>query len=69
MSYMKTHPVPKTMPKRERAELVLALERIRDIATMETAALDPEIKEITRLWRESWIIEPLERLIERYRGE
>lgn len=63
------------MPKRETEALISELKEIARVAKMETANFggmgggsDPTdfIRERTRLWRNSWIISPLEALIERY---
>lgn len=72
---MKQNTPPK-MPIRETRYLIDALSEIKRVATMETAdfyVFDPdrktknaELKERTRLWRESYIIRPLAELIERY---
>lgn len=70
------HPVPKSMPKKEMAWLLRELREIRRTATMENASFyvfdkdEPakmeQIRELTRSWRNSWLIGPLDRLIERY---
>lgn len=75
--YMNRHKKPpKTMPKKETEALLRELREIRQVATMETANFFPfvedseekmnELRALTRVWRQSWIIEPLDRLIERY---
>ena len=67
--------VPATMPKRETAMLVSLLKEIRETATMKTAnfyVFDPdsdqkmdELRKLTRVWRRSWLIAPLDDIIER----
>lgn len=59
--------------KKRLNRLIDKLKELRRISTMETANFDifnPQttifIKETTRLYRESWLIEPLDRLIEEF---
>lgn len=73
--YMRNHPTPK-MPVKETMALIRELAEIRDTATMETAQLfgfDPdrqaknaELRERTRIWRQTWLIRPLNEMIKRY---
>ena len=58
--------VPKTMPKREMELLIQSLKRIRLSATMKAADFPNEWKQEMRLWRETWLLAPLDDLIERY---
>lgn len=55
------------------------LEEVRRVATMERACFrdpykpgaddpTPEIREATRLWRQSWILDPLDEAMERIEG-
>ena len=74
--YMRDNKVAKAMPKQELLALLAELKDIRRTATMEHAsffAVDPSesnkmnnLREVTRIWRESWLIGPLDRLIARY---
>jgi len=57
---------PPFMPKKETRALIIKLREIRRIATMETSSFNQEIKDVTRGWRDMWIIYPLDELIERY---
>jgi len=77
--YMHNNPVPKSFPKREREALLSELRRLLSVAEMKHTDFgrigSPEenptefIRERTRLWRESWLIDPLEYLIKRYEKE
>jgi hypothetical protein len=55
--------------RKKASKLLEELREVRKTATMESAsfgfdkALDAIIKEKTRLWRETWIIAPLDRAI------
>jgi len=70
------HTIPPAMPKRETSELVLALKEILDNAKMTNASFftfdqdggkkNEELKETTRLYRQAYLIAPLEILIKRY---
>jgi len=69
--YMRNHPVPKYMPKKETRLLIMELKEILAVATMEEAFFtDPAttkyIRDTTNVWRETWIIKPLKELIKRY---
>ncbi len=74
--YVLKRPVPKSMPKKEREMLIDVLRNIQHTARMENAHFyvfdkdgDEKMKEIrsvSKIWRESYIISPLERLIYRY---
>lgn len=71
MHYRLHRQVPKSMPKGEREMLLSELEELRRVATMESANFGSDettesIKRQTDLWRNSWLIAPLERLIKRY---
>lgn len=62
----------KTLGRREAKKMFYSLCDVRRTATMEGANFDirrpgvtKEIKDITKLWRRSWIIAPLDRIIER----
>jgi hypothetical protein len=73
---------PKNLPKKELRFLIQRLSEVVQIATMNSAnfdcnSCDPPtsfdsehpteyIRQKTKLWRETWIIEPLRTLIERY---
>jgi hypothetical protein len=62
---------PKSMPISEVRSLVDELKEIRDYATLKTASFgkkdfDDMIKETVRIHHDSWIIMPLNILIERY---
>ena len=67
---------PKSMPRKETKKLLSILKEIRRTATMERAnffVFDDEseskmleIKKLTHVWRTSWILSPLDYLIERY---
>jgi len=59
-------PVPKSMPKKETERLLSILVGVRNSATMASAAFPDNLKEETRLWRDSWIISPLDAIIDRY---
>lgn len=70
------NPVPKSMPRKEMEALLSTLKEIRRTAEMKDAnffAFDErskekmnEIRELSHVWRTSWIISPLDVLIERY---
>jgi hypothetical protein len=77
-SYMYSTKPPK-MPKRELQALISELKQIAKVARMESCDFgsignasignkNPTqfIRERTKLWRHSWIIGPLEELIDRY---
>ena len=80
--YMENNKLPKGFPVREREALLSELRELLRIARMESAnfdnhplgreiAFDPQkpteyVREITRLWRNSWLVHPLEKLIARY---
>jgi len=74
--YMNRNKVPKTMPKKEMEALLSGLKELRSSATFESAnffvfdedsdAKMKEVREVTRIYRQSWLIEPLDRLIKRY---
>ena len=72
--YMERHKQPPKMPKQETEALLSELRELHRTATMENADFgrgnkeNPTgfIKERTQLWRKSWLISPLEKLIERY---
>lgn len=74
--YLNERKVPKSMPKKETEALVEELKELRRVATFESAGFfifeddaeerNNEIREITKLYRESWLIRPLDELIERY---
>lgn len=72
--YFNVHEKCPKMPIRETDKLIRVLTDIRDTTTMKTARFGSigdetktqEIEELTRLWRNTWIIGPLEELIERY---
>ncbi len=71
MHYYSHRNVPKSMPKKEREMLLSELKELRRVATMETANFGSQgstenIKRQTKVWRGSWLIAPLDRLIERY---
>lgn len=57
---------PKSMPKGEAAELVRVLKELRRDATMGEADLPKEVIEMTAEYRRLWLIEPLDKMIERY---
>ena len=61
--------VPKTMPVREMRRMLDELRKIRQTATMETADFNSEIKRATSLWRKTWLLNPLDALIERYEDD
>lgn len=74
--YIKDNPVPKSMPRKEMEALLSTLKEIRRVAEMKDAnffvfddkskeKMD-EIRELSHVWRTSWIISPLDVLIERY---
>lgn len=62
------------MPVNELEFLIEELKRVRDTATMDRANFDPfdhgkltaMIRKVTKVWRETWIVYPLEGLIYRY---
>lgn len=71
--------VPKTMPKKELVMLLNALREIRRSATFKLASFkdlkviqdnparsESTVKEVTSPFRRSWIIDPLDEIIERY---
>lgn len=63
--------VPKTMPKSEMEMLLSELKELRRTAGMGNASFGSqettdEIRQKTEVWRGSWIIDPLSRLIKRY---
>ena len=72
--YMERHKQPPKMPKQETRALLSELRELHRTATMESANFDGSnrehrtefIREKTQLWRETWLISPLEKLIERY---
>ena len=74
--YMRKHPTPPRMPKRETEALLSILRDMRRVATMEDTnffVFDEdsdekmaEIRELTRLWRQSYLLSPLDFLISRY---
>lgn len=47
-----------------RLKIIRRLNDIRDTATMKNADFTDEVKSMTKLWRETWIIEPLNSIIE-----
>lgn len=56
----------KTLPKKSQEIIINQLKDVLRISRMEHCDFGPktdEIKEATRLWRASWITEPLERMI------
>jgi len=77
---MEYNKLPKGMPKKEREALLTELRQLLSCAKMENAnfnslfddvEFDPKnpdayIKEKTRLFRDSYLVYPLEELIERY---
>lgn len=79
-SYMRYSKAPKTMPKKEASALLEELRELLSIAKMEHAnfnsiceeiKFDPKnpdayIKEKTRLYRDSYLVYPIEQLIKRY---
>ena len=68
--------LPTSMPKKEARMLAVFLKEIRNTSTMKNASFytydadrdekTEEIRRATKLWRESWIIAPLDDLIKRY---
>jgi hypothetical protein len=72
--YMEKHKQPPKMPKQETEALLSELRELHKDAMMKNANFsrgskeNPTkfIKERTHLWRRTWLIIPLERLIERY---
>ena len=63
-----------TITKKTSASLLKQLKEIRRISTMETASFGDiysptykdeteNIKRLTRLWRETWIIDPIDAII------
>jgi hypothetical protein len=76
MDEMRKNPVPKGMNRRELKRLIAVLREIRKVATMDNAnffVFDEkskekmnEIKALSHVWRTSWIISPLDLLIDRY---
>ena len=63
--------VPKTMPKSEREMLLSELKELRRTASMEMAHFGNDettesIRCQTKIWRDTWLIGPLEMLIKRY---
>lgn len=77
--YGSLNQVPKSMPKSEMEMMVKLLREIRDNAKMENAHFFPfdkdgntkmeEIREVSDLWRRTWLIAPLTDLINRYESE
>lgn len=74
--YIKNNPAPKSMPRKEMEALLSVLKEIRQTAQMDNAnffvfdeksaeKMD-EIRELSHVWRTSWIISPLDVLIKRY---
>lgn len=59
-------PLTKTMPRKEARLLVSLLRELRETATMKNADFPQELKDKTRLWRNTWLVSPLDDLIERY---
>lgn len=57
---------PKSMPIKERRDLVNKLKEIRRDATMESSNIPQEIKDTIQLYQRTWVIEPLDELINRY---
>lgn len=61
----------KTLGRKDAERLYYVLKEVRRTSTMEGASFDgihggnktKEIKEATELWRQSWIISPLSRVI------
>ena len=47
----------------KKQKILKMLREIRECATMESADFSKSIKEQTELWRESWIISPLDEVI------
>lgn len=78
-TYFYTNKLPKSMPKREKEALVSTLEEVVRAAKMESAdfgnGASPEenptqfIKETVDLHHHTWIVSPLEALIDRYKAE
>ena len=77
--YMKENSVPKSFPIREREALLSELRELLRVAEMESCSFDggfhteftPNdvtgyVKEVTKLWRGSWLVRPLKDLIARY---
>lgn len=74
--YIKDNECPKSMPRKEAEALLITLKEIREVATMKNAsffAFDEnskekmdEIRELSHVWRTSWILSPLDVLIARY---
>ncbi len=52
-----------TIRKLKVERIISDLREVRCISTMKTAAFSDDVKERTRLWRQLWIIEPLDRAI------
>lgn len=78
MTYYMNNNKPPQMPQRELRSLLIILRNVLRAAKMEDASFgmigsdnDPTefIKERTRVYRQSWIVAPLEELIERYSGQ
>jgi len=40
------------------------LKKVYRVSTLETAGFDEEVKEKIRLWTQTWISDPLEKIIE-----
>ncbi|MBI5933300.1 MAG: hypothetical protein HY867_06295 [Chloroflexi bacterium] len=64
--YTFRNPVPSTMPIREAEMLVEKLKELRKTATMDSTLCTEEVKRDLKVWRETWLIAPLDDLIERY---
>jgi hypothetical protein len=53
----------KTLGRKDAETLYNSLKEIRRTATMETADFTNKIKEETLVWRQSWILHPLDTVI------
>lgn len=78
-NYKFDFPLPKSMPKTEREQLVMILKRLKEHAELTNAnfghamihisgerTITEYVKETTRLYRASWLIHPIQELIDRY---
>ena len=58
--------LPVSMPKKEAEELARLLKELRDYAKLENAAISDDTKEEMELYLRTWIVKPLEAMVERY---
>ena len=49
--------------------IIYRLKEVKRVSTMKTADFPDSLKETTRIWRESWITEPLQDIIKKLEHE